>query len=178
MRSMIHRNNLNISVRLATREDAKRLNEIEEACIPKKLRYGPSILASLLSMTSNYITLAVELAEGKKAKIIGFAMGEQDDDKKSLGRIVTIQIDPFYQHRQLGSRLLAELETRLQNSYNINTIELQVHYQNEEAINFYQKHAYKIKKQLRNYYVRGEHAFLMEKKLKKLNFSLKRSFQP
>lgn len=153
--------NSNINIRLATSEDAKKLNEIEEACFPKKIRYGPSILASILSMTTNYITLTVELSN----YLCGFAIGEQDEETKSLGRIVTIQIDPFYQRRYLGSKLLEELETRLQNKYNINYIELQVHYQNEEAITFYQKHAYEIKKRLRNYYERGEHAFLMAKEL-------------
>ena len=94
--------NSNINIRLATSEDAKKLNEIEKACFSQKLRYGPSILASLLSMTTSYITLAVELSN----YLCGFAIGEQDEKKKSLGRIVTIQIDPFYQRRRLGSKLL------------------------------------------------------------------------
>ncbi len=152
---------MRIRIRTGTIEDAGRFNEIEEACFPSKLRYGPSILVALVSMVSNYIVLTVQLV--KNLKIIAFAVGEQDDDDKTLGRIITIQVDPLYQGRQIGSKLLAELETKLIFEHKVEKFELQVHYNNERAIGFYQKHEYCIKKSLQNYYDRKEHAFLMVK---------------
>lgn len=154
-------------IRTGTIEDAERLNEIEKACFPIELRYGPTIIVALLTMTPNYIFLTVQLTP--KSKIIAFAVGEQDDFEKFVGRIISIQVDPPYQGRNIGSRLLAELETRLQEEHGVKCFELQVHYQNEIAIKFYQKHGYNIKKQLKNYYKREEHAYLMEKTLPKYN---------
>ncbi|MFX1282840.1 MAG: GNAT family N-acetyltransferase [Promethearchaeota archaeon] len=112
-------------------------------------------------MASNYIVLTVQLVKDKK--IIAFAVGEQDDDDKTLGRIITIQVDPPYQGKQIGSKLLLKLEKSLQLNYEVKKSELQVHYKNERAIEFYRKHNYYVKKRLQNYYDRKEHAFLMVK---------------
>lgn len=142
-------------------EDADRFNEIERACFPRNLRYGPSILVALLTMTSNYTVLAAQLFE--QSKIIAFAVGEQDDNDLTLGRIITILVDPDYQGRKIGGKLLVELEKKLRKDYNVEKFELQVHFKNENGIKFYEKQGYKIKKRLRNYYDRKQHAFLMEK---------------
>ncbi|UCG90603.1 MAG: GNAT family N-acetyltransferase [Candidatus Heimdallarchaeota archaeon] len=165
-KSNVSYDDLRIRIRTGTIEDADRFNEIERACFPSKLRYGPSILVNLVSMVSNYTVLTVQLV--KNSKIIAFAVGEQDDDDKTLGRIITIQVDPPYQGRQIGSKLLVELEKKLISEYKVEKFELQVHYKNEKAIGFYQKkHTYEIRKRIRNYYERGEHAFLMVKTISK-----------
>lgn len=160
-KSRVSHDDLRIRIRTGTLEDADRFNEIEKACFPSKLRYGPSILVALVSMASNYTVLTVQLV--KNSKIIAFAVGEQDDDDKTLGRIITIQIDPPYQGRQIGSKLLVKLETKLRFEYKVKKFELQVHYKNKRAKRFYQKHEYYVKKRLQNYYDRKEHAFLMVK---------------
>lgn len=144
-------------------EDADRLNMIEKACFPSEIRYGPSVLAVLLSMTPIYTVLTVRIAEN--SEIIAFAIGEQGDNDESLGRIISIQVDPSFWRKSIGKRLLLELETKLQEEHGIINFELQVHYKNERAIRFYQKNGYKIVRLLRNYYERNEHAHLMEKQL-------------
>ncbi|MHA2245805.1 MAG: GNAT family N-acetyltransferase [Candidatus Hodarchaeales archaeon] len=160
-KSITPHDDLKIIFRTGTIEDVDRINEIEMACFPSELRYGPSILVTLLTMTPNYTVIIVQPVG--KSLIIAFAVGEQDDDDESLGRIITIQVDPPYQGRQIGSKLLVNLETKLSVEYQVKKFELQVHYKNEKAIRFYQKHQYKLKKRLQNYYDRKEHAFLMQK---------------
>lgn len=152
---------MEIRIKIGSIEDAERLDEIEKACFPSELRYGPSILVAILTMQPNFTVLTVQLVES--LKIIGFAVGEHDEDDETLSRIITIQIDPPYQRRQIGGKLLTELELKLDNEHKVHKYELQVHYKNEKAINFYKKQGYKIKKKLQNYYKRKEHAFLMEK---------------
>lgn len=118
-------------------------------------------------MKPNFTVLTVQLET--TLEIIGFAVGEQDDDDKTLGRIITIQIDPAYQRRQIGRKLLVKLESKLNVDHRVERYELQVHYENEQAINFYKKQGYKTTKRLQNYYKRKEHAFLMEKTLPQHN---------
>ncbi|MHA2203051.1 MAG: GNAT family N-acetyltransferase [Candidatus Hodarchaeales archaeon] len=153
---------IEIRIRAGKIEDADKLNEIEKACFPNELRYGPSVLAVLLSMTPIYTVLTVRIAEN--SEIIAFAIGEQDDNDESLGRIISIQVNPPFWRKSIGKRLLLELETKLQEEYGIRYFELQVHFKNEKAIRFYQKNGYKKTSLLRNYYERKEHAYLMEKK--------------
>ena len=150
-----------IGIKAGTIEDADRLNEIEKACFPSELRYGPSVLATLFSMTPIYTVLTAYTVEN--FKIIAFVIGEQDDNDELLGRIITIQVDPSFWQRGVGKKLLSLLEATLHKKYGIKSFELQVHHKNEGAIRFYQNSGYKITRFLKNYYDRKEHAFLMEK---------------
>lgn len=161
MTKSIRPHDVEIRIRAGMIEDADRLNEIEEACFPSEIRYGPSVLAVLLSMTPIYTVLTVRHTEN--SKIIAFAIGEQDDNNELLGRIISIQVDPSFWRKNIGKKLLLELETKLNLEHGIKNFELQVHYKNEKAIRFYQKNGYKIARLIRNYYERKEHAYLMEK---------------
>lgn len=152
---------IKIIIRSGTIEDADRLTEIEKACFPNELRYGPSVLATLLSMTPIYTVLTA--LKVKNPEIIAFAIGEQDDIDKLLGRIISIQVDPSFWQRGIGKKLLLTLEAALHKKYGIRSFELQVHNKNERAIRFYQQNGYKITRLLNNYYERKEHAFLMKK---------------
>jgi len=156
-----------VIIRAGTIEDADRLTEIEKACFASELRYGPSVLATLLSMTPIYTVLTAYTA--KNPEIIACAIGEQDDNDKLLGRIITIQVDPSFWQRGIGKKLLLTLEVTLHKKHGIKSFELQVHHKNEGAIRFYQNNGYKITRFLKNYYERKEHAFLMEKSA--LNFN-------
>ncbi|MFX0205418.1 MAG: GNAT family N-acetyltransferase [Candidatus Hodarchaeota archaeon] len=150
-----------MKIRAGIIEDADRLNEIEQACFSSELRYGPSVLAILLSMTPIYTVLTVRFADNPK--IIAFAIGEQDDTDQFLGRIVTIQVDPSFWSKGIGKKLLLKLEEDLHKKHGIERFELQVHHKNERAITFYQNNGYKVARLIKNYYERKEHAYSMEK---------------
>ena len=70
----------------------------------------------------------------KEKKVVGFVAGEIGRRKKNLGRIITIEIDPAFQHRHIGTKLLQKIEKNMREIYKISKIELQVHYLNQKAI--------------------------------------------
>ena len=127
------------------------------------MRYGPSLIIAIINTSSPHLALTAVLKHQKK--IVGFIAGEYEDSPKLLGRIVTIEVDPQYQHHKIGQRLLQSFEQNLVNHYSIQTLELQVHFENHKAINFYRKHGYTEVKKLKNYYSRKEHAILMQKSI-------------
>ncbi|MFX0182628.1 MAG: GNAT family N-acetyltransferase [Candidatus Hodarchaeota archaeon] len=150
--------NLNLHIRRSTLKDVDRFNEIETACFPSKYRYGPSILLSLITTTIENMALTAQLNDS----IVGFTIGEIDSTNRKLGRIITIQVDPPFQRKNIGHHLLTSIEKQFM-IYGVDSIELHVHFQNELAISFYKRHGYEFKKQLKNYYSRQEHAILMHK---------------
>ncbi len=142
--------------------DVDYIAKMEKQCFDKHLQYGPSILFNLLN-SAKYISLTAKTSQDHKKLVLGCAIGENDQKKDVLGRIVLIIVEPLFQRKNVGTKLLSRLETNLNNEYGIKSYELQVHYKNEKAISFYQKNGYKISKRIRNYYNRKEHAYLMEK---------------
>ncbi len=127
------------------------------------MRYGPSLIVRIINTSSPHLALTAVLKP--QNKIIGFIAGEYEDKKELLGRIVTIEVDPRYQQHQIGQRLLQAFEQNLVDHYSVQTLELQVHFENHKAINFYRKHGYTEVKKLKNYYSRKEHAILMQKSI-------------
>lgn len=142
-------------------EDVDRFNEIEIACFSARFRYGPSTLVGLISTSQENTALTAVIEDN----VVGFIIGEIDNNNELLGRITTIQVDPNFQRKRIGSSLLISLESQFITTYQLNSVELQVHYQNVSAISFYRFHGYYVMKELRNYYSRKEHALLMKKKL-------------
>lgn len=154
----IENNNLDIHIRASVLEDIDRFNEIETACFPSNFRYGPSILLSLIKTSLENMALTAQFKES----IVGFIIGEIDYIHEKLGRIITIQVDPPFQRKNIGHRLLTSIEKQF-TIYGVDSIELHVHYQNEKAISFYKNHGYEYKMHLKDYYSRKEHALLMQK---------------
>ncbi|PWI48296.1 hypothetical protein CEE45_07520 [Candidatus Heimdallarchaeota archaeon B3_Heim] len=127
------------------------------------MRYGPSLIVRIINTSSPHLALTAVLKP--QNKIVGFIVGEYEDKKELLGRIVTIEVDPRYQQHQIGQRLLQAFEQNFVDHYSVQTLELQVHFENHKAINFYRKHGYTEVKKLKNYYSRKEHAILMQKSI-------------
>ena len=154
-------NEIEVKIRVSELNDVDAINELEKAVFSPKLRYGPSIIVALITTSQPHLTLTAYLK--KTNTIIGFIAGECDQSKNSFGRLITIEIDPKYQNRHIGSQLLERIEKNMLEYYSIHKIELQVHSLNQTAITFYSKHGYIKIKELKNYYTRGEHALLMTK---------------
>ena len=148
-------------IRPSTINDADSIINLERLVFDSNLRYGPSLIYALIHTTSPNLALT---AVSKTNQIIGFIAGEIDDLDDKIGRIVTIEVHPNSQRNQIGTHLLQQFEKNSHEQYLVKKIQLQVHELNQSAITFYQLNEYKIIKNLRNYYSRGEHAYLMEKK--------------
>jgi ribosomal-protein-alanine acetyltransferase len=93
-------------------------------------------------------------------RIIGFIAGDQ---RRNEGHtiIVTIAVDPDYQRRGLGERLMREVETRSA----VPRLQLMVRQSNLPALRLYRKLNYDIVDTWRRYYEDGEDAYVMEKNL-------------
>ena len=153
---------MKIEIRPSNPADVDIINNIEKKCFKKRLQYGPSVLFNLLN-SAKYVSLTARIIQEKQFSVVGSAIGEKDQNKKYLGRIVLIIVDPRCQRKKIGSKLLSALEEKMIVLYGIKSFELQVHFENDAAICFYQKNGYTISKKINNYYNRKEHAFLMQK---------------
>lgn len=139
--------------------DIERFTEIEAKCFSQKYRYGSSILLGLIRTAQNNTTLTCLVDDF----IAGFIVCEIDENNGKLGRIITIQVDPSFHRKKIGTYLLEAIEKNLKDFYKINVVELQVHHKNDVAIRFYIKNGYVNKRLIKNYYARREHALLMQK---------------
>jgi len=93
-------------------------------------------------------------------KIIGFIVGVKTNHKKA--KILMLSVSEIHRKQNIGSKLLIEFLKTISNE-NIKSVELEVRIDNKRAINFYQKHDFKIKKELKNFYQNGENAYTMVK---------------
>jgi ribosomal-protein-alanine N-acetyltransferase len=95
-------------------------------------------------------------------RIVGFIAG---DPRRHEGHtiIVTIAVDPDYQRRGIGERLMQEVETRSLRS--VPRIQLMVRKSNLPALHLYRKLNYTIVETWPRYYEDGEDAYVMEKTL-------------
>jgi len=93
-------------------------------------------------------------------RIVGFIAG---DPRRHDGHtiIVTIAVDPDYQRRGIGERLLREVEARSV----LPRVQLMVRKSNLPALRLYRKLNYTIVETWPRYYEDGEDAYVMEKTL-------------
>jgi len=93
-------------------------------------------------------------------RIVGFIAG---DPRRQDGHtiIVTIAVDPDYQRRGIGERLLREVEARSV----LPRLQLMVRKSNLPALHLYRKLNYAIVETWPRYYEDGEDAYVMEKTL-------------
>jgi len=152
----------NIIVRTAKTKDVNCISNIEERCFPDKQKFGKSIIFALLYMSPKYMSFSALIGK----EIVGYIIGEIDDNEPQLARIVSIAVKKDSRRRGIGKSLLKTLEKHIIDEYNIQQIQLQVHTNNQTAIKFYEANDYKVLKELRNYYGRKENAFLMGKEVK------------
>src|SRR5512139_1396731 len=97
-----------------------------------------------------------------EGRIVGFISG---DPRRHEGHtiIVTIAVDPDYQRRGIGERLMREVETRSPRS--VPRLQLMVRTSNRPALHLYRKLNYTIVETWPRYYEDGEDAYVMEKTL-------------
>ncbi len=84
---------------------------------------------------------------------------------KKLGHIVSIAVLPEYRRRGIGTALMVEAMRRLKEIYGASEAYLEVRVSNDAAIRLYEKLGFKKVRRLRKYYLDGEDAWLMAKKL-------------
>jgi ribosomal-protein-alanine N-acetyltransferase len=117
--------------------------------------YNPSIFNYFYETFPDGIWVAEKLN-----KIIGFIIGVKTGEEK--GRILMLSVEEKNRRQNIGTTLLKNLLSELV-KHNVKYIELEVRTDNKKAIQFYQKHGFRIVDTIKNFYQNGENAYLMTK---------------
>lgn len=134
-----------VKVRRCKEEDLEEVYKIE--CASFKFPYPSKFFYDYLDK----LFFVLE----KNGRIVGYVIA---DEKRNI--IMSIAIHPEYRRKGYGRTLLEHVLRLLKGE-----VILQVRKSNVGAIKFYEKLGFKKKEEIKNYYIDGEDAFLMSKKL-------------
>ncbi|MEM3694966.1 MAG: ribosomal protein S18-alanine N-acetyltransferase [Candidatus Bathyarchaeia archaeon] len=145
---------MQVTVEDASPKHLDRLYEIEIKCFEKEA-FTKEQIASLLT-NYNAIGLIAKLNE----EIVGFIIGMlHQEEGKTVGHILTIDVLPEYRRRGIGLRLLNEIEEIFRGK-GANVCVLEVREDNIAALRLYKKLGYKKIAKLKYYYGDAHGIFL------------------
>lgn len=97
----------------------------------------------------------------ENGKIIGFIIGKISED---IGQIKLIAVDPSYQEKGIGRKLVEHLLNYLKEN-RARRVLARSRTKNKAGINFLKNSGFKIIETIEKYYPNGENAYLMKKEL-------------
>lgn len=136
----------------ATIRDLSALRKLEKACFEKDAWPLLDLIAVLTWPD------VIRIKAVKDGMMIGFVAGEPRSSKREFW-IATIAVDPRYQRRGIGRRLLRACEEQAQ----LHQLKLTVRISNQPAISLYEKEGYRTMDIWQGYYVDGEDGLVMGK---------------
>ena len=153
--SEVNGNLTGLQIARATWRDVRALVKLDRRCFKPIDAYAWYEFLNLC-VWPGLLTLKATHAEG----IVGFIAA---DPRRQEGHtiIVTIAVDPDYQRRGIGERLMREVEARSLRS--VPRLQLMVRKSNLPALHLYRKLNYAIVETWPRYYEDGEDAYVMEK---------------
>jgi len=122
--------------------DIDAISEIEKRCFTGPIAYSRSQLA-YLALEAN----STCLIESQDNMIRGFIMVAYRKDSLT-GRIETIDVDPRFQNKGVGMKLLIAAEDDMKHR-GMKTAQLEVSERNEPALELYRKAGYKFKEKIK-----------------------------
>ena len=148
---------LPIEIERATWRDVRALVKLDRRCFKPIDAYAWYEFLNLCAWPG---VIALKVVHA--ARIVGFIAG---DPRRHEGHtiIVTIAVDPDFQQRGIGERLMREMEARSPRS--VPRLQLMVRTSNLPALHLYRKLNYAIVETWPRYYEDGEDAYVMEKTL-------------
>lgn len=151
----------NVHVRLRDYQpgDLEALWQLDQVCFEAGIAYSREELLHYIGLRTAF-TLVAE----SDAEIRGFIVAHRR--RGGFGHILTIDVDPDFRQRGVGTLLLRGAHARLQNE-GARTIFLETAVNNTAAIAFYKRHGYNIVRTLPRYYhATGMDAFLLSAALR------------
>ena len=143
-------------VRPFAQADEPVLHEIDQACYPRGIAYSRRTLKCFLSQPDAECLVA-EL----EGRVIGFILTES---QRGMAHIITI--DVLAEHRRTGAgTALLEAAERSLAARGVREVHLETAHDNAPAIAFWEKHGYRKRGILRNYYLDRIDAYAMRKQL-------------
>ena len=151
-----------LQVRKYQASDFERLLEIDQACFIEGIAYSEEEMRYFLGVPNTISLIGLQ-----DQKIMGFLIAERFGPRlasRSMGRIITIDVDPSAQHSGLGTLLMSSAEAELRQAQ-CDRVVLEVAVDNDSALKFYKKHGYSVLKVLPRYYLDSIDGLRMGKKL-------------
>jgi len=155
-----------VTLRKVRREDLPSVIVVNRVALPEN--YPEWFFEDHISRWSDAFYVA--LVDGK---IVGYVMsrveyGTSNFDPHRLvrkGHIVSIAVLPGYRRRGIGTALLRAALRSLKERYGCEEAYLEVRVSNEPAIKLYEKHGFQKVKRIPMYYLDGEDAYVMARRL-------------
>ena len=138
--------------------DFRRLCQIDRQCFEPGVAYSAADLRSIVH-AAGAVTI---VAENSRGQIVAFAVAQNEG--RSRGRIVTLDVLAGYRGRGVGRRLMLHCEQRLREA-GVRAARLETAVGNRKAQALYHSLGYTCIKRLGRYYATGEDAWVMEKRL-------------
>jgi len=149
---------MTVTMEIASNRHLNTLHEIEKTCF-KEEAFTKQQISILLA---DYNSICLIAKEDDQA--VGFIIGAIGFERHSLtGHILTIDVPPAHQRKNIGTRLLREIESLFKQK-NVTACRLEVREDNIAAITLYEKLGYKKIGKLENYYG-SKHGFYFRKTL-------------
>jgi glutathione synthase/RimK-type ligase-like ATP-grasp enzyme/ribosomal protein S18 acetylase RimI-like enzyme len=136
--------------------DLNFLEELEKSCFPKFQQSTRRTIRYSITSPLQKVIIA-EIQNGKGKKPVGSATFYLY--AKTL-RIFSIAVLPEFQGKGIGKQLL-EFSINLGRARKISRISLEVRKSEEQLVQFYRSAGFKIKEELCDYYMKGEHGWRM-----------------
>lgn len=149
-----------ISLHECQSEHAFELAALDARCFEPVIRYSEQTFRALL-VHPNAICLA---ARDDRETLAGFCLCLAPDGRSPYAHVVTIDVDPAFRRRGVGSRLVEAMHERMQQKGMVKMM-LEVYTENLDALRFYEYHNYRVITRLPAYYGPGQDGFLMHREL-------------
>lgn len=145
------------TLRESSPADFDRLYAIDQECFPPGIAYSRRELAQFMKLRGAFTLVA----ETTSKKIAGFIVAQKHP--RGMGHVVTIDVLAPYRRSGLGSLMMKQVETRVQDA-GCDAMFLETAVDNLPAIKFYERFGYVIVKELPRYYPNGLDGYLMVKR--------------
>jgi ribosomal-protein-alanine N-acetyltransferase len=155
-----------VQIRQASPADLPRVMMINRLCLPENYTY--SFFDSVLqSYPKTFLVAEVN------GDVVGYVMCRVEHslskldrlNMKRLGHIISIAVLPDHRRMGIATALLAKALEALREEYKCSEAFLEVRVSNHPAISLYHKLGFEIVKMAKGYYIDGEDAYLMARRL-------------
>lgn len=143
-------------------EDFEALYQLDQACYARGIAYSRRMMREYLGLPGAICLVAEDAAgDGAAQRITGFILAEADGED---AHIITLDVSPDARRQKIGSQLYAAMETELARG-GVRKILLETATDNAAGVAFWLRHGYRTAGIIRNYYLRGVHAYAMQKRI-------------
>ncbi|MFQ5817065.1 MAG: GNAT family N-acetyltransferase [Terriglobia bacterium] len=139
--------------------DFHALYQLDQACYPPGIAYSRSALRAFLAEPDAQAFVAEQ-----EGRLIGFVLVARQG--RTLGHIITLDVDADHRRRGVGRTLLEHAERWLA-AQGIARVWLETAVDNEAAVAFWQKSGYRQRSVVPRYYLDRIDAYVMEKELER-----------